>query len=160
MRFALSRDKRVAPKPSSSASIETLTKSPIFTSTWPASFLNSSAGMMLSDFSPALTTTQFSSTESTSAVITSPTRISLRVRLSSKSAANDSPPETCADLGDDFWDCVAGEMLAIKGNPSFQSVACATGHVEHTGQASGRPTQFPFPAPADDAVHHLVDRKR
>src|SRR5437868_13572754 len=122
--------------------MDTLVKSPGLTSICPASFLNSSAGMMLSDFSPALTTTQLSSTESTSAVITSPTRISLRVRLSSKRAANDSPPATCADLGDDFWDCVAGEMLAIKGKPSFQSVACTTGHVEHTGSFQTGPPNF------------------
>src|ERR1051325_7436735 len=93
MRFALSRDRRVAPKPSSSASIETLTKSPTLTSTWPASLRNSSTGITLSDFSPALTTTKLSSTLTTSAVMTSPTRISLRLRLSSNSAANDSPPE-------------------------------------------------------------------
>ncbi len=122
MRFALSRERRVAPKPSSSASIETLTKSPGLTSTWPASLRNSSAGMMLSDFSPAFTTTKLSSTESTSAVITSPTRISLRVRLSSKRAANDSPPAACAEFGDDFWDDGAGEMLAIKRKP-FQTAS-------------------------------------
>ena len=62
MRFALSRDRRVAPKPSSSASIETLTKSPGFTSTCAGVVRNSSIGMMLSDFSPAFTTTKLSST--------------------------------------------------------------------------------------------------
>jgi len=56
-RFALSRDRRVSPYPSSSASIATLTKSPGLTSTSPLSFLNSSRGMNDSDFSPALTTT-------------------------------------------------------------------------------------------------------
>ena len=66
--------------------------------------------MMLSDFSPAFTTTKFSSTLTTSAVITSPTRISLRLRLSSKSAANDSPAG---------WDG-AGEMLDIRGK-TFQT---------------------------------------
>src|SRR5882672_8889442 len=71
--------------------METLTKSPGFTSTCPASLRNSSIAMMLSDFSPAFTTTKFSSTLTTSAVMTSPMRISLRLRLSSKSAANDSP---------------------------------------------------------------------
>ena len=75
---------------------------------------------MLSDFSPAFTTTKLSSTESTSAVITSPMRISLRLRLSSKRAANDSPPAAGAGFGDDFWDDGAGEMLAIKKKP-FQS---------------------------------------
>src|SRR5437868_1695844 len=137
-----------------------LVKSPGFTSICPASFLKSSAGMMLSDSSPALTTTQLSSTESTSAVITSPTRISFRLRLSSNSAAKDSPPEACA--GFDFWDCGAGEMLAIKKKPfpvrTFREEK-STRHVEHTGQASDRPTQFSFPAPADDALHHFVDRK-
>ena len=53
----------------------------------PRSFLNSSMEMKLSDFSPALTTTKFWSTRTTSAVITSPARISWRDRLSSNSAA-------------------------------------------------------------------------
>src|SRR5947208_12048531 len=88
--------------------METLTKSPGFTSTWPASFLNSSTAMMLSDFSPAFTTTKFSSTLITSAVITSPIRISLRVRLSSKRAANDSPGGVL-----DCEDC-AGVILGIR----------------------------------------------
>src|SRR5207245_949855 len=133
MRLALSRDRRVAPKPSSSASIETLTKSPGFTSTCPASLRNSSEGMMLSDFSPAFTTTKLSSTESTSAVITSPTRISLRLRLSSKSAANDSPPDAGADFGDDFWDDGAVEMLAIKKKP-FQTASLHLRVTLNTGQ--------------------------
>jgi len=60
--------------------------------------------MMLSDFSPAFTTTKFSSTLTTSAVMTSPTRISLRFRLSSNSAANDS-------LAGDLDGC--GETLAM-----------------------------------------------
>jgi hypothetical protein len=85
--------------------METLTKSPVFTSTWPASLRNSSTGMMLSDLSPAFTTTKLSSTLSTSAVMTSPMRISLRVRLSSNSAAKDSP---AADFGVE-----AGEILAM-----------------------------------------------
>src|SRR5215212_5168358 len=71
--------------------METLTKSPTLTSTWPASVRNSSIAIVLSDFSPAFTTTKLASMLTTSAVITSPIRISLRVRLSSKSAANDSP---------------------------------------------------------------------
>jgi hypothetical protein len=51
--------------------------------------------------------------------MTSPTRISLRLRLSSNSAANDSPPE--AGLGEDFWDCGAEEMLAIKEEKPIQT---------------------------------------
>ncbi len=86
-RLALSRDRRVSPKPSSRASIATLTKSPTLASTSPASLRNSSTGMKLSDLSPALTTTKFMSTRTTSAVITSPMRISWRVRLSSNRAA-------------------------------------------------------------------------
>jgi Na+/alanine symporter len=58
--------------------------------------------------SPAFTMTKLSSMLSTSAVITSPMRISLRVRLSSNSAAKDSPAP---------WDgCgldAAGETLAM-----------------------------------------------
>src|SRR6185503_61778 len=63
------------------------TKSPGLASTSPRSFLNSSMGMKLSDFSPAFTTTKLESRRTTSAVITSPTRISLRDRLSSNIAA-------------------------------------------------------------------------
>src|SRR5918911_869806 len=157
MRFALSRERRVAPKPSSSASIETLTKSPGLTSTCPVSFLNSSAGMMLSDFSPALTTTQLSSTLSTSAVITSPTRISLRLRLSSKRAAKDSlPEEAWGDCGD-FW-AVAGEMLAIKKKP-FQTAGLRPRASSWRPGGLGPPT-FLFAPPADDSLDHFVDRKR
>src|SRR6185436_639423 len=97
------------------------------TSTPPVSLRNSSTGIMLSDFSPAFTTTKLSSTLTTSAVMTSPTRISLRLRLSSNSAANDSPPEAWAGLGDDFWDCAAEEMLAIKEENLFKPQACARG---------------------------------
>ena len=65
--------------------------------------------MMLSDFSPAFTMTKLSSMLSTSAVITSPMRISLRVRLSSNSAAKDSP----AGLWDGCGLDAAGETLAM-----------------------------------------------
>src|SRR5213075_342441 len=83
--------------------METLTKSPTLTSTWPPSVRNSSIAIVLSDFSPAFTTTKLASMLTTSAVITSPIRISLRVRLSSKRAANDSPGgvldcEDCAEV--------------------------------------------------------------
>jgi hypothetical protein len=87
--------------------METLTKSPTLTSTCPASVRNSSMGMMLSDFSPAFTTTKLSSTLTTSAVMTSPIRISLRLRLSSNSAANDSAPAAGMDFAE------AGEILAM-----------------------------------------------
>ena len=65
----------------------TVTKSPALTSISPLSFLNSSIGMKLSDLSPALTTTTLKSTRTTSAVMSSPWRISCRVRDSSNSAA-------------------------------------------------------------------------
>src|SRR5207302_148679 len=146
------------PKPSSSASMETETKSPAFTSTCPASLRNSSTGMTLSDLSPAFTTTQFSSTLSTSAVITSPMRISLRLRLSSKSAANDSPPEAWVDCGD-FCDAAAGEILAITKKP-FQTASWRLrANVEH-GAAPSCPPTFPFLPPADDSLGYLVNRKR
>jgi hypothetical protein len=45
----------------------------------------------------------------------------LRFRLSSNSAANDSPPEAGADLGADFWDCGAEEMLAIKEEKTYSN---------------------------------------
>ena len=79
----------------------TETKSPGFTSSSPRSFLNSSVEIALSDFSPAFTITTFGSTEMTSAVMTSPERISWRVRLSSKRAAKLS----VAGVGVD-WDSI------------------------------------------------------
>src|SRR6476469_4102031 len=72
------------------ASIATDTKSPTWTSTSPLSFLNSSIGTYASDFSPALTTTKLCSMRTTSAVITSPARISERVSDSSNRGAKDS----------------------------------------------------------------------
>ena len=56
----------------------TVTKSPALTSISPLSSLNSSIGMNDSDFRPALTTTTLNSTRTTSAVISSPWRISWR----------------------------------------------------------------------------------
>ncbi len=88
-RLARSRDKRVSPRPSSRASIATETKSPSLTSTSPASLKNSSRGMKLSDFNPALTTTWFWSTRTTSAVMTSPARISWRAMDSANIAAKE-----------------------------------------------------------------------
>src|SRR5688572_19831311 len=77
--------------------------------------------MMLSDFSPAFTTTKLSSTLTTSAVMTSPMRISLRVRLSSNRAAKESPAG---------W-VEAGERLAMYEKTfSFRTVSCA-GYVEN-----------------------------
>jgi hypothetical protein len=52
--------------------------------------LNSAASITLSDLRPAFTMTWSLSIETTSAVITSPERISWRAKLSSKSAAKDS----------------------------------------------------------------------
>src|SRR6478672_3820681 len=72
------------------ASMATETKSPTATSTSPLSFLNSSTGTYASDLSPALTTTKLCSMRTTSAVMTSPARISERVSDSSKRAAKDS----------------------------------------------------------------------
>src|SRR5258707_1610243 len=106
--------------------METLTKSPTLTSTWPASLRNSSIAIVLSDFSPAFTTTKLSSMLSTSAVMTSPTRISLRFRLSSKSAAKDS-----GSAGwDDFWDEGAGERLAILEKKPFKPQGWVRGKVK------------------------------
>ena len=64
---------------------------------------------MLSDFSPAFTTTKLSSTLTTSAVITSPTRISLRLRLSSNSAAKRSRQRRLGRLR-----LTVGETLACR----------------------------------------------
>src|SRR3954463_9224130 len=71
-------------------------------------------------------------------------RISLRLRLSSKRAAKDSAPEACAAaLGEDFWDCAAGEMLAIKGRENlFKPKACACGVSWTHGHPQGRPPVF------------------
>jgi hypothetical protein len=66
--------------------------------------MNSLAAMILSDLRPALTITKSESTEITSAVITSPERISWRARLSSNRAAKLS-------LEDEV---VVVEALAIK----------------------------------------------
>ena len=68
----------------------TVTKSPALTSISPLSSLNSSIGMNDSDFNPALTTTTLKSTRTTSAVISSPWRISWRESDSSNSAAKSS----------------------------------------------------------------------
>ncbi|MNT12042.1 hypothetical protein D3C72_1469550 [compost metagenome] len=75
-RLALSRDRMVSPKPFSSDSIATETKSPTLTSSSPWSFLNSSTGMNASDLRPAFTITKLWSRRTTSAEITSPERIS------------------------------------------------------------------------------------
>src|SRR3569623_1670670 len=66
------------------------TKSPTCTSTSPLSFLNSSIGTYASDLRPALTTTKLCSMRTTSAVMTSPARISERCSDSSNSWAKDS----------------------------------------------------------------------
>ena len=92
--------------------MQTLTKSPTWTSISPRSFKNSVASITLSDLRPALTTTKSESMETTSAVITSPERISWRARLSSNNAAKLSP------IG-----AVEVETLAIKrylSNPTVQ----------------------------------------
>src|SRR5712692_2515225 len=129
--------------------METLTKSPGFTSTCPASLRNSSTAMMLSDFSPAFTTTKFSSTLTTSAVITSPTRISLRLRLSSKRAANDSPAG---------WDG-AGEMLDIRGK-TFQTAGLEAGRAKlNTVRSSAPPTQNSLLVQIQNLFTYLLDRK-
>ena len=53
-RLAFSRDRRVSPVPSSTASSATSTSSPALTSSSPRSFLNWSIGTTASDFSPTL----------------------------------------------------------------------------------------------------------
>ena len=88
-RLARSRDRRVSPRPSSKASIATETKSPSLTSSTPWSFRNSSKGIKLSDFNPAFTTTWFWSMRRTSAVMTSPARISWREMDSANIAAKE-----------------------------------------------------------------------
>src|SRR6476660_6491140 len=89
-RLALSRDRMVSPYPFSMAAMSTKTKSPTCTSVSPLSFLNSSTGTYASDLRPALTTTKLCSMRTTSAVITSPARISERCSDSSNRAAKDS----------------------------------------------------------------------
>ena len=64
-RRAFSRDKRVSPKPSSTVSSATSTKSPTRTVISPRSFLNCSAGITPSDFKPALTITKSGRTSRT-----------------------------------------------------------------------------------------------
>ena len=96
-RLALSRDSMVSPKPFSSDSIATLTKSPMLTSSSPLSFLNSSIGINASDFNPALTITKLWSRRTTSAEMTSPERISWRDKDSSNRAAKLSMPEDAGD---------------------------------------------------------------
>src|SRR4051812_37174620 len=72
------------------ASMATETKSPTWTSTSPLSFLNSSTGTYASDLRPALTTTKLCSMRTTSAVMTSPWRMSVRCSDSSNRSAKDS----------------------------------------------------------------------
>src|SRR5687767_1926659 len=99
--------------------------------------------MMLSDFNPAFTTTKLSSTLSTSAVITSPTRISLRVRLSSKRAANDSGAAGLGDCG-----CLedAAEILAIRDRKTFQTEGLRPRVTLDTGRGVSPAHRVSFPA--------------
>ena len=77
-----------------------------------------SAAIKLSDLSPALTTTKFWSTRTTSAVMTSPARISCRERLSSNSAAKlfSSMPEA------GVWGAVFMKMDRDSENPLQKTV--------------------------------------
>ena len=109
--------------------------------------------MMLSDFSPAFTTTKLSSTLTTSAVMTSPMRISLRVRLSSNSAANDSPAECWSGLG---GGCDAGPL---KKKPIQTARLGLAGSVEQQGHAFSAAPPDSLPPPAHDPLDHFVDRK-
>ena len=86
-RFAFSRERRVAPKPSSTASRATLTESPITTANSPDSFKNCDLGIAPSDFSPALTMTKSGSIATTIASTIAPGVISISFRLCSKSSA-------------------------------------------------------------------------
>ena len=110
-RLARSRESRVSPRPSSKASMATEIKSPSLTSSSPWSFINSSTGIKLSDFRPALTTTWFWSIRITSAVITSPARISCRETDSANIAANDSgasaPIDVSSDINEPFQEHIA-----------------------------------------------------
>ena len=71
-RLAFSRESLVSPKPFSTDSMVTVTKSPTLTSSSPKGFLNSAMSISDSDFKPALTMTNLSVMSTTSAVITSP----------------------------------------------------------------------------------------
>ena len=86
-RLAFSRDSLVSPKPFSTDSMVTVTKSPTLTSTSPCKFLNSLMSIRDSDFKPALTMTCLSVIATTSAVITSPWFISCTAEYSSNNWA-------------------------------------------------------------------------
>ncbi len=86
-RFAFSRDRRVSPKPSSTASRATSTVSPIWTSISPLSLRNCEAGMTPSDFKPALTVTQSLSISTTVPWTMEPGCMSISFRLSSNRSA-------------------------------------------------------------------------
>ena len=86
-RLAFSRDSLVSPKPFSTDSMVTVTKSPTFTSKSPCAFLNSAISIRDSDFKPALTITNLSVMSTTSAVITSPWFISWVAEYSSNNWA-------------------------------------------------------------------------
>ena len=81
-------------------------------------------GDVASDLRPALTTTKLGSTRMTSAVITSPMRISWRARLSSKSAAKRFV--TGLGCGEDWV-----EVWANMKNPDFQRWTAEWAVVDH-----------------------------
>jgi hypothetical protein len=121
--------------------MDTETKSPAFTSSSPESVRNSSSAMTLSDFSPAFTTTKFWSTRTTSAVMTSPTRISFRVRLSSNRASNDSG-EAWGEAG--FDTALETAAMSFGKDLHFRGLAtCAAGWVKN-GSATRRSRYFTF----------------
>ena len=95
-RFAFSRERRVSPKPSSTASRATSTSSPTATVNVPVSSRNWLAGMAESDFRPALTITTSGPISTTRPVSSEPGRICCPARLSSNiSAKFSSDPLMC-----------------------------------------------------------------
>ena len=86
-RFAFSRESRVSPKPSSTASRATSTSSPTATVNAPLSSRNWPAGMAESDFRPALTITKSGPISTTRPVRREPGRICCPARLSSSMSA-------------------------------------------------------------------------
>ena len=86
-RLALSRERRVSPKPSSTDSSATCTASPTATSSSPCRFLNWLMGTIPSDFRPAFTTTASSRISMMVPVTMDPGLRSCMARLSSNNSA-------------------------------------------------------------------------
>jgi len=128
-RFAFSRESRVVPKPSSTASRATSTSSPTATSSSPSGEMNWLRGMIPSVFRPALTMTMSGVISTTSPVMTVPGWSWVLVRLSSKSSAKLS----VIGLGfsgpggrlDPLWDALRGQRC------DDSAAGAAAGAVRH-----------------------------